>query len=47
MLLGIISVDFEVIDQLLKIYSTFAAYWRKNGVQWDSPLAIYIFQESL
>ena len=30
-LLGIISVDFEVIVQILIIYSTFVQYLRKNG----------------
>jgi len=30
-LLGIISVDFDVIDQLLLKYSTFVKCWRNNG----------------
>jgi hypothetical protein len=30
-LLGIISVDFDVKDQLLIRYSIFVRYWRKNG----------------
>jgi len=30
-LLGIISVNFDVIDQLLIRYSVFTRYWRKNG----------------
>jgi hypothetical protein len=31
-LLGVISVDFEVTDQLLIIFSAFARYWEKMGV---------------
>jgi hypothetical protein len=34
-LLGIISVDFDVIDQLLIRYSAFFRYLRKMGAQWD------------
>jgi hypothetical protein len=30
-LLGIISVDFDITDQLLIIYSAFVKYLRKNG----------------
>jgi len=30
-LLGIISVDFDVTDQLLIIYSAFIKYFRNNG----------------
>jgi hypothetical protein len=30
-LLGIISVDFSVTDQLLIRYSAFICYWRKSG----------------
>jgi hypothetical protein len=30
-LLGIISVDFDIINQLLIRYSAFVRYWRKNG----------------
>jgi hypothetical protein len=30
-LLGIISVDFGVTDQLLIRFSAFVRYWRKNG----------------
>jgi hypothetical protein len=30
-LLGIISVDFDIIDWLLIRYSPFVRYWRKNG----------------
>jgi len=36
--LGIIDVDFDVIDQLLIRYSEFVWYWRKNG----STLGQYI-----
>jgi hypothetical protein len=33
-LLGIISVGFDVTDQLLIIFSAFVRYWRKRlGVQ--------------
>jgi hypothetical protein len=30
-LLGIISVGFEVTDQLLIRFSAFVRYWRKSG----------------
>jgi len=30
-LLGIISVDFDIIDQPLTRYYVFIRYWRKNG----------------
>jgi len=30
-LLGIISVDFDVTDQLLMSYSLFVRYWRESG----------------
>jgi len=30
-LLGIINVDFDTTGQLLKIYSAFIKYLRKNG----------------
>jgi hypothetical protein len=30
-LLGITSVDFDVIDQQLITFSVFGRYWRKNG----------------
>jgi hypothetical protein len=30
-LLGIISVGFDVTDQLLIRFSAFVGYWRKNG----------------
>jgi hypothetical protein len=30
-LLGIISVGFDVIDQLLIRFFAFVRYWRKNG----------------
>jgi len=29
--LGIISVDFDAVGQLLIVYSAFVKYWRKNG----------------
>jgi len=32
-LLGIISVDFDVIGKLLIIYSVFVKYLRKMGIQ--------------
>jgi hypothetical protein len=46
-LLVIISVDFDVINQLLIRYFAFIRYWRKMGVKWDCTSAIYRFQESL
>jgi hypothetical protein len=30
-LLGIVSVDFDVTDQLMIRISAFVRYWRKNG----------------
>jgi len=30
-LLGIMSVDFDVTDQLLIRYYAFIIYWRRNG----------------
>jgi hypothetical protein len=38
--LGIISVGFDVTDQLLIRFSSFVRYWRKMWVQWDSTSAI-------
>jgi hypothetical protein len=47
-LLRVISVDFNVTNQLLITYSAVVKYWRKIGrVQWDSTLDIYTQQESL
>jgi hypothetical protein len=49
-LLGIISVGFDVRDQLLVRLSAFVRYWReKMGVQneTDSTSAIHRLQESL
>jgi hypothetical protein len=30
-LLGIVTVDFDVIDELLINYSAFVRYWRRSG----------------
>jgi len=30
-LLGIINVDFDVIDQILMRYPVFVQYWRRSG----------------
>jgi hypothetical protein len=46
-LLGITSVDFDVIDQQLITVSISGRYWRKKGVEWYSALAVHRFQESL
>jgi len=46
-LLGIISVDFDVIDQLLIRYSAFIRHWRKIRIQWNRTSVIYRLQESL
>jgi hypothetical protein len=46
-LLGIISVSFDVTDQLLIIFSAFASYWRKNWITMRNTSAINRFQESL
>jgi hypothetical protein len=44
-LLDFISVDFDVIDQLLIRCSAFVTFLRKLGVQWDSTSAIDRLQE--
>jgi hypothetical protein len=47
-LLGIISMDFDILDQLLFRYSTFLKYLQgKMGVQWGSTSAMYRLQESI
>jgi hypothetical protein len=46
-LLGIISVGFDVIDQLLIKFFAFYRYWGKIEVEWDSTPAIDELQESL
>jgi len=40
-LLGVISVDFDVSDQLLVRYSVFVSYRRKNGSIRDSTSDVY------
>jgi hypothetical protein len=45
--LGIVSVDFDVIDQLLSMYSEFVRYLRKEEIQWSSTSSTYRLQESL
>ena len=40
-LLGIISVDFHITDQLLIIYCTVTNYMRKSGNTMASASAIY------
>jgi hypothetical protein len=44
--LGIISVDLDVADQLLSMYSAFARYLRKEEIQWSHTSATYRLQES-
>jgi hypothetical protein len=46
-LLGNISVDFDVTDQLPIRFSAFVRYWKKVGVQRDSTSSIRRVQESL
>jgi hypothetical protein len=46
-LLEIMSVGFDVTDQLLIRFSVFVRYWRKNGSTRDSASAIHRLQESL
>jgi hypothetical protein len=47
-LLGIISVDFDILDQVLFRHSTFMKYLQDTiGVQWGSTSAMYRLQESL
>jgi hypothetical protein len=46
-LLGIISVDFDVTDQLLIIFSAFSDTGEKMGVQRDSISGIRRLQRSL
>lgn len=43
-LLRFIKVDFDAIDQLLKVYSVFVQYWIKLGTQCSNTLAIYILE---
>jgi hypothetical protein len=46
-LLGIISVGFDITDQLLIRFSALISYSRKMGVQRDCTSAIHRLQESL
>ena len=46
-IIGIISVDFDVIDQLLIYILHFSSTWEKIGVQKASASPIYKIQESL
>jgi hypothetical protein len=41
-LLGTISVDFDVTDQLLIRFSAFVRYWEKVGVQCEPSLSLLI-----
>jgi len=43
--LGFVSVDLDVADQLLSIYSTFVKYLRKEEMQWSHISATYRLQE--
>jgi hypothetical protein len=40
-LLGVISVDLDVIDQLLIRYSAFVRYWREMALKWENTAVIY------
>ena len=44
-LLLLITVDFEVTDQLHINYSALMKYLRKTGMQWRSESAVYRLQE--
>lgn len=44
--LGIVSVDLDIADQLLSMYSTFVKYLRKEEIQWSHISATYRLQES-
>jgi len=44
--LGIVSVDLDVAEQLLSVYSTFVKYLRKEEIQWGPISATYRLQES-
>jgi hypothetical protein len=46
--MGIISADFNIVDQILITCSAFVTYWiKKMGVQWDSTSAVCRHQESI
>jgi hypothetical protein len=45
--LGIISVDFNIVDQLLIRYSAFVRYWRKMQAQWVRTSIIHRFRKCL
>jgi len=47
-IIDIISVNFNIADQLLIKYSTFIRHWRKKvGVQWNSTAVISRPQKGL
>jgi len=45
--LGIISVDFNIVDQVLIRYSAFVRYWRKMQAQWVRTSIIHRFRKCL
>jgi hypothetical protein len=38
-LLGIVSMDFDVIDQPLIKYTSFVKYWRKSGIIMEQDIS--------
>jgi hypothetical protein len=45
-LLGIISVYFDVLDQLLTTYFAFITYWRKSESTWSVHQLFIDFKEA-
>jgi hypothetical protein len=43
--MSVIGVDFDIVDQLLIIYSAFILCWERMGVQWDITSSISRHQE--
>jgi hypothetical protein len=47
-LFGIISADFDAVDQLLIIFLTFVRYRMKNiGMQWENTSTVYRLYEDV
>jgi len=40
----IVFVDFDVIDQLLKVRSVFVSYWKELTIQCSNTSVIYILE---
>jgi hypothetical protein len=46
-LLGNISVDFDVTNQLMSRFLTFVGHWKRNGSAFEITSAMHRFQESI